>query len=80
MTDKELDDIASFAFAVFAAMLFGGVLAVAMVYATMVAWGMVMPQVFGLPELSLKNAVGLVGLGWLVRCAVPARRSEKWPG
>lgn len=77
MTDKELDDIAAFLFAALAALLFGVFFLAACCCATMIAWRMVMPEVFGLPELSLKNAVGLVGLGVVARFLVSSRGSEK---
>ncbi len=77
MRKKDLEDIASFVFALLAAMLYGVIFLAAVVSVTVISWRMVMPEVFGLPELSLKNAAGLVGLGLVVRYLVFSRRSEK---
>jgi hypothetical protein len=77
MNNKDLEDIASFVFASLAAMLYGVIFLAAVVSVTVVSWRMVMPEVFGLPGLSLRNAAGLVGLGLVVRYLVFSRRSER---
>jgi nitrate reductase NapE component len=74
---KDLEDIASFVFALLAAMLYGVLFLAAVVSVTVISWRMVMPEVFGLPGLSLKNAAGLGGLGLVVRYLVFSRRSER---
>lgn len=63
MTEKDQEEIAAFAFAAIGFVLFGAIFLVAIALATRMAWNMVMPEVFGLPQLTLKNAFGLVGLG-----------------
>jgi hypothetical protein len=63
MMEKDREEIAAFAFAAIGFVLFGAIFLVAIALATRVAWNMVMPEVFGLPQLTLKNAFGLVGLG-----------------
>jgi hypothetical protein len=67
MTEKEQEDIAAFAFSALDAVLFSAVLVTALAAVTKFAWNMVIPDVFGLPQLTLKNAFGLVGLGVVFR-------------
>ena len=63
MTSKDQEDIAAFVFSALGFLLFGAIFLVAIALATRVAWNMVIPDVFGLPPLTTKNAAGLVGLG-----------------
>jgi hypothetical protein len=63
MTEKDQEDIAAFAFSALGLVLFGTIFIVAIALATRTAWNMVIPDVFGLPPLTTKNAFGLVGLG-----------------
>lgn len=63
MTAKDQEEIAAFVFAAMGFVLFAAILLVALALATRLAWNMVIPDVFGLPPLTTKNAFGLVGLG-----------------
>jgi hypothetical protein len=67
MTAKDQEEIAAFAFAAFGFVLFAAIFLVAIALATRSAWNMVIPDVFGLPPLTTKNAFGLVGLGVVLR-------------
>jgi hypothetical protein len=67
MTEKEQEDIAAFVFSAIGFVLFGAIFIFAIALATRASWNMVMPEVFGLPQLTLKNAFGLVGLGFAFR-------------
>ena len=63
MMEKDREEIAALAFAAIGFVLLGAIFLVAIALATRVAWNMVIPDVFGLPPLTTKNAAGLVGLG-----------------
>jgi len=67
MTKRDKEDLAGFVFAIIAIVLSIAVLMIAVALVTMIAWNMVMPDVFGLPSLTTKNAFGLVGLALAFR-------------
>lgn len=65
--NKDIDDIAAFAFAFAALILIAIPTFMASAWLTMVAWNWSMPHLFALPEASYRNAAGLTLLAWAVR-------------
>ena len=77
--NKEAEELAGFVFAAFAAILLGAVVVLVSAAGVQFTWNMAMPEVFGLPRITLRNALGLVGLVVVVRSAVipSVSRSER---
>jgi|GEM_PF-7127354 len=67
VNERDRDDLASLVFAAAGLLLVGTILIVAIALATRSAWNMVIPDIFGLPPLTMRNAFGLVGLGVVLR-------------
>jgi hypothetical protein len=67
MTQRNQEDLATLATSAACFLLVAAVFLFAVVLATRSMWNMVVPEVFGLPPLTLTNAIGLVGLGVVLR-------------
>jgi hypothetical protein len=68
MNQRDKDDLAEIVFSALGFLLFGAIFLIALALGTRIAWNMVIPEVFGLPPLTVRNAFGLVGLGVAFRC------------
>ena len=76
MNQRDKDDLAAIVFSALGYLLFVAIFLIALALGTRLAWNMVIPEVFGLPPLTVRNAFGLVGLGVAFRFHLCSRRSE----
>ncbi len=76
MNQRDKDDLAAIVFSALGSLLFVAIFLIALALGTRLAWNMVIPEVFGLPPLTVRNAFGLVGLGVAFRFRLFSRRSE----
>lgn len=67
---KEAEDFAALVFALLAGILLGTLALFASAFIVQLGWNWSMPQLFGLPEASFRNAMGLSLLAWAVRSSV----------
>ena len=65
--NKDIDDIAAFAFAFAALILIAIPAFLASAWCVMVAWNWSMPYLFALPEASYRSACGLTLLAWVAK-------------
>lgn len=61
---KEAEDFAALVFALLAGILVGTLALFASAFIVQLGWNWSMPQLFGLPEASFRNAMGLALLAW----------------
>lgn len=67
MVSREAEEIAGFVFAVAAIVLLTTLAFFGLAIAVQMTWNMALPDIFGLPVITYRNAVGLVGLLFVAR-------------
>lgn len=64
---KEAEEFAGFVFAAAGTVLLVAAMLSALSLASMLAWNWSMPHLFGLPEVTYRNATGLTLLAWCLK-------------